>query len=261
MARCAVRHTSHDQTVTDPHLLVHRNGGVVTLEFSHREKKNAITTGMYAAMADALVDAEADDAACVVLIQGQPDLFTSGNDLRDFLAPPDAAERPAHRFLRAIATFPKPIVAAVGGPAIGIGTTMLMHCDFVVATTEARFHLPFVPLGLCPEAGSSLLLPQLAGHRLAARLLLLGEPFDAGLAREAGIVTTIVDAESLLDEARALAARLARLPQDAVRTTKRLLRLPLGRTPLEAIKQEYPEFVRLLGTEEARSIMRAFLSR
>lgn len=247
--------------MTDPHLLVHRDGGVVTIEFSHREKKNAITTGMYAAMADTLRDAAADDAVCVVLVQGQPDLFSSGNDLRDFLAPPDSGERPAHRLLRTIASFPKPIVAAVGGPAIGIGTTLLMHCDFVVAATDARFHLPFVPLGLCPEAGSSLLLPQMAGHRLAARLLLLGDPFDAATARDAGIVTTIVEGASLLDEARTLATRLARLPQDAVRTTKRLLQLPLGRTPIEAIEEEYPEFVRLLGSDEARAIMRAFLAR
>lgn len=247
--------------MTDPHLLVHHDGGVVTIEFSHREKKNAITTGMYAAMADALRDAAADEAVGVALVQGQPDLFTSGNDLRDFLAPAESGERPAHRFLRTIATFPKPIVAAVGGPAIGIGTTLLMHCDFVLAATDARFHLPFVPLGLCPEAGSSLLLPQMAGHRLAARLLLLGDPFDAVTARDAGIVTAIVAGASLLEEARTLATRLARLPQDAVRTTKRLLKLPLGRTPTEAIEDEYPEFVRLLGSDEARAIMRAFLAR
>jgi enoyl-CoA hydratase/carnithine racemase len=247
--------------VTDPHLLVQRDAGVVTLEFYRREKKNAITLGMYAALADTLADAASDDAVAVALLQGQADLFTSGNDVRDFLTPPDASDRPAHRFLRTIGTFPKPIVAAVGGPAIGIGTTMLMHCDFVLAATESRFQLPFVPLGLCPEAGSSLLLPQLAGHRLAAQLLLLGNPFDAEVAREAGIVTTIVGSESLLAEARTLADRLARLPRDAMRTTKALLRRPLGRTPLEAIEEEYPEFVRLLATDEARAIMGAFLAR
>lgn len=251
----------NDHAVTDPHILVHRDGGIVTVEFSRREKKNAITNAMYAAMADALHDAAIDDGVCVVLLQGQPDLFTSGNDLRDFLAPADAGDRPVHRFLRTIAAYPKPIVAAVGGPAIGIGTTMLMHCDFVLATSDARFHLPFVPLGLCPEAGSSLLLPQMAGHRLAARLLMLGDPFDAVVARDAGIVTSIVDSASLLDEARALANRLARLPQDALRTTKALLKRSLGRSTLEAIEDELPEFARLLGTDEARGIMRAFLSR
>ena len=138
---------------------------------------------------------------------------------------------------------------------------MLMHCDFVLAATESRFQLPFVPLGLCPEAGSSLLLPQLAGHRLAAQLLLLGDSFDAEVAKEAGIVTTIVESESLLAESRALADRLARLPRDAMRTTKALLRRPLGGTPLEAIEAEYPEFVRLLATDEARAIMGAFLNR
>lgn len=253
--------TPNDHTVTDPHILVQRDSGVVTVEFSRREKKNAITNGMYAALADALHEAAVGDDVCVVLLQGQPDLFTSGNDLRDFLAPPDTGDRPVHRFLRTIVSFPKPIVAAVGGPAIGIGTTMLMHCDFVLATNDARFHLPFVPLGLCPEAGSSLLLPQMAGHRLAARLLMLGDPFDAVVAREAGIVTSIVDPALLLDEARALANRLARLPQDALRTTKALLNRSLGRSALEAIEDELPEFARLLGTEEARGIMRAFLSR
>lgn len=249
------------QTVTDSHLQVQRDAGVVTIEFSHREKKNAITKGMYAGMADALHDAAVDDDVCVAIVQGQPDLFTAGNDLRDFLAPDESGDRPVLRFLRALATFPKPLVAAVGGPAIGIGTTLLMHCDFVLATADARFHLPFVPLGLCPEAGSSLLLPQMAGHRLAARLLMLGDPFDAVVARDAGIVTTIVDADSLLAEARALANRLVRLPQDAVRTTKGLLRRSVGRSPLEAIEDEYPEFVRLLASDEARQIMRAFLSK
>ncbi len=247
--------------MTDPHLLVQRDAGILTIEFQRREKKNAITAGMYGALAGALSDAAQDDDVAVALLHGQPDLFTAGNDLGEFLSPPTSGDRPAHRFLQAIASFPKPIVAAVGGPAIGVGTTLLMHCDFVLAAAGARFQLPFVRLGLCPEAGSSLLLPQVAGHRLAAQLLILGDPFDAAVAREAGIVTSIVDEASLLTDARALAERLARLPRDAVRTTKSLLRRSLGRSALEAIEDEYPEFVRLLASDESRTIIRAFLAK
>lgn len=247
--------------MTDPHVLISRLNGVLSLELSRRDKRNAITTGMYAALAHALEGAADDGDVSVVLLHGQGDLFTAGNDLADFLNPPAREVRAAHRYLHAIATFPKPIVAAVGGPAIGIGTTMLMHCDFVIAAAGARFQLPFVKLGLCPEAGSSMLLPQMAGHRVAAELMLLGEAFDAAKAKEAGIVSTIVVEEELLAYARALAERLAQQPRDAMVATKALLKRSLGRTALEAIEEEYPQFERLLASDTARAIFRAFLER
>jgi enoyl-CoA hydratase/carnithine racemase len=247
--------------VTASHILTSRDDGVYTIELSRREKKNAITTAMYRGMSDALDEAAADPTVRAVLLRGQEDLFTSGNDVGDFLHGDARAERQGHRFLMTISSFPKAIVAAVGGPAVGIGTTMLMHCDLVIASETARFQLPFVSLGLCPEAGSSMLLPQMAGPRLAAELLLLGDFFDAPTAQRAGIVNHVVAADALLAEAGALARRLARQPSDALVTTKALLKRSLGRTVRDAIEDEYPHFERLLQSDEARTIFTAFLAR
>ena len=247
--------------VSTPNILTAKADGVLTIELSRREKKNAITAAMYHAMSDAFEDGGRDPEVCAVLLRGQDDLFTSGNDVGDFLHGPARAEREGPRFLYAISSCPKPIVAAVGGLAIGIGTTMLMHCDLVVAADDARFQLPFVPLGLCPEAGSSLLLPQMAGHRLAAELLLLGDPFDAQTARRAGIVNHVVPADSLLSLATSIAERIAKQPRDATMTTKALLKRPLGRTVREAIDEELPHFERLLASDEARAAFRAFLEK
>lgn len=235
--------------------------GVYTIELSRRDKRNAITTEMYRGMSEALEEAAASPPARTVLLHGQDDLFTAGNDLGDFLNPGARNAGEGHRFLVTISSFAKPIVAAVGGPAVGIGTTMLMHCDLVVATDAARFQLPFVGLGLCPEAGSSMLLPQMAGLRLAAELLLLGDFFDAETAKRAGLVNHIVPAAALLTHATGLAQRLARQPADALVTTKALLKRPLGRPVREVIEDEYPHFERLLGSDEARAIFRAFLER
>jgi enoyl-CoA hydratase/carnithine racemase len=247
--------------VTTPHILTARADGVVTIELSRREKKNAITTAMYRGMSDALDEASRDPDARTVLLRGQEDLFTAGNDVGDFLHGTAREEAQGHRFLVAISSFPKPIVAAVGGLAIGIGTTMLMHCDLVLAAEDARFQLPFVNLGLCPEAGSSMLLPQMAGHRLAAELMLLGDSFDARTAQRADIVNHVVAADALMGHATALAERLAQQPADALATTKALLRRPLGRTVREVIEEEYPHFERLLQGDEARAIFRAFLEK
>jgi enoyl-CoA hydratase/carnithine racemase len=249
------------RSVTTPHVNTSTVDGVHTIELSRREKKNAITTAMYRAMSDAFEAAAADPSVRAVLLRGQADLFTAGNDLGDFLDGTTREEAQAHRFLIAISSFPKPVVAAVGGLAIGIGTTMLLHCDLVVAAAGTRFQLPFVPLGLCAEAGSSLLLPQMAGHRLAAELMLLGDPFDDQVARRAGIVNQVVAPESLLEVATTLAARLARQPADAMTTTKMLLKRSLGRSVHEAIADELPHFERLLQSDEARAIFRAFLEK
>lgn len=253
---------AHPNTGTvSPHIVSTTADAVCSIELQRRDKKNAITTAMYAAMADALEAAAEDQAVAAVLLHGQADLFTAGNDLADFLSPAARETRAALRFLHTLAGFPKPIVAAVGGAAIGIGTTLLLHCDFVVAGQGARFQLPFVKLGLCPEGGSSALLPQLAGHRLAAELLLLGEPFGPDVAREARIVNRVVPDEELLPTATALARQLAQMPRDAMQTSKALLKRSPGRTGLEAIDDEYPHFARLTQSQEARSIFRAFLER
>ena len=153
---------------------------ILRIELDRAERKNAITADMYRALADALAAAESDAQVRVVLVHGKPDCFTAGNDLKDFLERPPAGENsPVFQFLRGISTATKPLVAAVGGPAVGVGTTMLLHCDFVYAAPNARFQMPFVTLGLVPEAASSLLLPMLAGYQRAAELLLLGKPFTA----------------------------------------------------------------------------------
>lgn len=247
--------------MTTPSILTSTAGGVCTIELSRRDKRNAITTEMYRGMSDALDESARDAAVRAVLLRGQDDCFTAGNDLGDFLDPASREAAQGHRFLQAIAGFPKPIVAAVAGPAVGIGTTMLLHCDLVVASDAARFQLPFVSLGLCPEAGSSMLLPQMAGPRLAAELLLLGDFFDAETAQRAGIVNHVVPAGAVLSHALNLAQRLARQSADALVTTKALLKRPLGRDVREVIEEEYPHFTRLIASDEARSIFQAFLAK
>src|SRR5439155_17561141 len=168
-------------------ILVNNERGVMTITLNRLERKNSITADMYGAMADALLQAEADAATRVVVLQGDETVFTAGNDIGDFLnKPPAGAESNVSRFLRTIAVFPKPLVAAVCGPAVGVGTTMLFHCDLVYAGDNAAFSMPFVNLGLCPEAASSLLVPQMLGYHRAAEALLLGEPFMAEAALEVG---------------------------------------------------------------------------
>lgn len=234
---------------------------ILDVELQRRDKKNALTSDMYAAMTDALRGADTNDAVHVVYLHGQGDLFTSGNDVADFLDPVARARGAAQEFIRTIAETRTPIVAAAGGLAIGVGATMLLQCDLVVAATGTRFQFPFVPLGLCPEAGSSLLLPQLAGAQRAAALLLLGDPFDADHAREIGMVHTIVAPELLIEQGRALAARLAAQPRDALFTTKALLRRPGLAALREHMEVELREFGRLLGGDAARATFSAFLAR
>lgn len=247
--------------MTTPHVVTAHADSVLTIELLRREKMNAITRAMYDAMSDALENARDDAGVRTVLLRGQADLFTAGNDVADFMSANVSDGGQGHRFLVTISSFPKPIVAAVGGVAVGIGTTMLLHCDLVVASEQARFQLPFVNLGLCPEAGASMLLPQMAGPRLAAELLLLGDFFDAPTAVRAGIVNQIVPPNGVIEHAESLAKRLARQPREALAITKALLKRPLGRDVREAIEEEYPHFVRLLGSDEARAIFSAFLNK
>ena len=221
-------------------ILVHTEAGVMTLTFNRVARKNSINGAMYVTLAEALAGASQDAAVRCVLIQGDPTIFSAGNDIGDFLNAPaaPAGESPAFRFLHAIADFPKPIVAAVCGPAVGIGTTMLLHCDLVYAGDNAAFSLPFVNLGLCPEAGSSLLLPRMLGHHRAAEALLLGEPFMAEAALEVGLVNRVVPPTEANAVAQAQARKLAAKPLAALVETKRLMKQAQAAEVSERIDEE-----------------------
>ena len=235
---------------------------ILRIEIRRPAKKNALTIAMYAAMADALVAADHDPAVRVVLIHGQPDMFTAGNDLVDFdNAPQRDGTPPVFRFLNAISTASKPLVAAVNGVAVGVGTTMLLHCDLVYAGLGARFSLPFVNLGLCPEAGSSFLLPRLAGHQRAAELLLLGEPFGPEKARELGFVTEILPDAEVFDYAVAQTALLAAKPPASLRVTKQLMKAEQSPLVKQAMLGERAQFTALLGAPEAKEAFRAFFEK
>lgn len=237
-------------------------GAVLRLCFDRPERKNAITARMYLALVEGLALAAAATDIRVVVLHGQPGVFTAGNDLGDFLEnPPADEEAPAHRFLAAIHQFPKPLIAAVSGPAIGIGTTMLLHCDLVYAGDDARFSLPFASLGLCPEAASSLLLPALAGYARAAEKLLFGEPFDAEEARDMGLVNKVVPAAGVLDFALERARLLARQPAASLLHTKRLMRAPLAAQVARSMAEENQTFRRMLTGPAAREAFSAFMQK
>jgi enoyl-CoA hydratase/carnithine racemase len=240
--------------------------GVATIEIARPEKKNALTVAMYQAMADALNAAREDGAVRAVLITGQPGIFTSGNDVEDFLTRPpgqgsDSMDSPVFRFMRALLDCDKPVVAAVTGAAIGIGTTMLLHCDFVYVSDEARLAMPFVQLGLVPEYASSLLVPQLMGARRAAERLLLGDPFTGEQAVECGIANAVLPTAEVLPHARRVAARFRQLPPGAVRDAKRLMRGHQREQVLAAIRAEGEVFTRRLRSPEAQEAFQAFLQK
>ncbi len=244
------------------HILTEQQGHVLHIRFNRMERKNAITRDMYQALADALRGAEADASVRVLLLQGDPACFTAGNDLRDFADnPPRSADSPVFQFLRAISAAGKPIVAAVGGPAVGIGTTMLLHCDLVFAAPNARFHLPFVNLALCPEAASSYLLPLVAGYKRAAELLMLGEPFGAEQAQAAGIINAVVPEAQLFAHAEAAAAKLAAKPPGSLRLTKQLMKAPHARAVELAMSTESGHFGTLLASPEAKEAFTAFFEK
>lgn len=243
-------------------ILVHTEAGVMTITFNRVDKKNSITSGMYAELADALASAESEAAVRCVLIQGDPTIFSAGNDIGDFLnGPPSTQESPVFRFLRGIATFPKPIVAAVCGPAVGIGTTMLFHCDLVYAGDNAAFSMPFVNLGLCPEAASSLLVPQMLGYHRAAEALLLGEPFMAEAALEVGLVNRVVPPTEANAIAQTQARKLAAKPLSALVETKRLLKKAQMPAVLERMGEEGASFGRMLREPAAREAFGAFMEK
>jgi enoyl-CoA hydratase/carnithine racemase len=232
-------------------------GPCLHVRLDRPDKKNALTLAMYSKLADALESAAADPALRIVTIAGSPGLFTAGNDLADFLAaPPVGPDQPVLRFIDALASFPKLLVAGVAGPAVGIGTTMLLHCDLVLATPSAFFSMPFVDLGLVPEAGSSLLLPRLIGRRRAARHLLLGEPFDAETARDYGLVSRIVAEDALEDALEEVSERLAAKPPEALLRTKELLARDVAVG--ERIAEEGTLFAERVVSAEARAAFSAF---
>jgi enoyl-CoA hydratase/carnithine racemase len=238
---------------------VESRGAILHIEIRRPEKKNALTVEMYAALGEALARAEAEDSVRVVMITGAGDAFTAGNDLRDFLERPPATDRsPTHVFLERLIRSTKPIVAAVHGLAVGIGTTLLLHCDLVYAGRGARFHLPFVHLGLVPEAGSSLALVQRAGYARAAELLLLSEPATADEALAMGIVSRVFDDDRVMEEAWARADRLASLPPESVRATKALMRRGSNRGLEEQMAEEFRLFGERLRSPEAREVMQKF---
>jgi len=234
------------------------NGGVLTIRFNRPEKKNALTAVMYQSTADALTNAATDPSVRVVLLTGTKDCFSSGNDLQDFLQnPPLDPNAPVAQF----ATFPKPLVASVNGFAIGVGTTMLMQCDLVYAGTGARFQLPFVNIGICPELASSYLMPRIMGNARAAELVMLGEAFNAEKALAYGIVNEVLADEECEARARNRAEKLAAQPPEAMRTAKMLLRRWNQDTVLEAIAHEASFFMPMLGKGEAREAMTAFMEK
>src|SRR5581483_10395441 len=245
-------------------VLVTRRDRVCEVRLNRPEKRNALNSDMYEAMVEAFAEAESDEHLRVILLSGEGACFTGGNDLKDFLNAP-AIVQPDHvisRFLRAISGFSKILIAAVHGPTVGIGATLLLHCDLVIAAARStRFITPFVQLGVVPEAASTLLLPRLLGHQRAAEMFFLGEPLDARTAREWGLVNRVVDDESLMDEARALADAAARQPPGAVRATKRLMRAAENAHVAELMQEELRVFAERLRSAEFAAAAQAFFGK
>ncbi|MDH0334817.1 enoyl-CoA hydratase [Metapseudomonas otitidis] len=245
------------------HIHLEREQSLLTLRMDREDKKNALTRAMYGALADALDAADEDRSVRAVLITGSETCFTSGNDVADFIqAPPSGLDSEVFRFMKALFDFSKPVVAAVSGPAVGIGTTLLLHCDLVYVARDAKLKMPFVNLGLCPEYGSSLILPRLLGHARAAELLLLGEAFTGEQAAAWGIANeALADGAATLARAREMAQRFEQLAPSAVAVSKRLMREP-GREELRRVIMEEGElFGQRLRTPEAIEALSAFMQR
>jgi enoyl-CoA hydratase/carnithine racemase len=244
------------------HVRVERRGGVLAITLDRPERRNAITVAMYAALADAIAGAFEDGETRVISIRGEGQDFAAGNDLADFLEPAERDEEiPVWRLLRALAECEVPIVAAVHGNCVGIGTTMLLHCDLVIADETARFSMPFVDLALVPEAASSLLLPRLAGRRRAARYLLLCEPFGADEAQAMGLISHCVPQGQLDAKLDELVTTLLAKPPEALRLTQRLLRRGATDEILERMKLESSLFAERLSSPEVKEAISAFFEK
>ncbi|MFN7862388.1 MAG: enoyl-CoA hydratase [Curvibacter sp.] len=243
-------------------ILFHTEEGVRTISFNRLERKNSITAAMYAALAEAVSSAVDDPAVRVLVFQGHETVFSAGNDIGDFLnAPPADPEAPVWRFMRALAGFPKPVIASVSGPAVGIGTTMLFHCDLVYAGDNAAFSMPFVNLGLCPEFASSLLVPQMLGYHRAAEALLLGEPFMAEAALEVGLINRVVPPTEANAYAQAQARKLAAKPLSSLVETKRLMKRGQAAQVMASMAEEGQSFGRMLREPAAREAFGAFMAK
>ena len=251
-----------EQATSASHLLKQRHGAVLELAINRPDKKNALSQQMYRELTAALTDAAEDNSIHVVLLYGTGGCFSAGNDLQDFLGAGELnPQHPTVQFLYQLARFTKPIVTAVSGLAIGIGTTALLHCDLVYASDSVRFALPFTQLGLCPEAGSSVLLPNLIGYQRAAQFLLLGDAFDSEQALQMGLVNQISKDSDVVELARHNALRLAALPLDAVVSSKALMKQHQQPLTLEAIATELTQFQRLLDSDTCQQRIQAFFKR
>jgi enoyl-CoA hydratase/carnithine racemase len=238
-------------------------GSIFHIVLNRPEKKNALTSPMYVALVEAIEQAESDPGVRVLLLRGNGDSFTAGNDIEDFVQKPwkNEAVPPAERFIRAVANAAKPVVAAVQGSAAGIGTTILLHCDLVYAAEDTKFLMPFVNLGLIPEAGSTLLLPELIGHRRAVELLLLATPFSAQRAYELGLVNRVVPLDQLLPTASTAAQMLAEKPAGAIRASKQMMKKHSQAELDKVIREEVLAIAKRLDSPEAVEAMTAFLQK
>jgi len=242
---------------------VERDGAVERIAINRPEKKNALTADMYSALADAVEQAEADANVRVLLLCGRGDAFTAGNDLQDFLQKPwkGQANPPAVRFIHAVAKAKKPVVAAVQGLVVGVGTTILLHCDLVYAGNDARFMMPFVNLGIVPEAASTLLLPMLIGRQRAAELFMLGSPLAVQRAYDMGLVNEVVPPDQVLQTATSAAQALAAKPSAALRACKELMQRPYRQEVERALREEVEVISERLESPETREALSAFLEK
>jgi len=246
-------------------ILTQIENGILSINFNRPEKKNAITTVMYLSMAEALRAAENDKEVRAILFTGQPEIFTAGNDLEDFIK--NAASLmtdtmpPVYQFMHALNDCTKPVVAAVSGAAVGIGTTMLMHCDLVYLADNAKLSMPFTQLGLCPEFASSLLFQQIVGYQRAAEKLMLGEAFSAQEAVEMGFVNKVLPLAELLPFAQKQAAKLVALPATSIRVTKSLMRDQKAQIVRQKMIEENQHFAKMLNAAEAKEAMMAFFQK
>jgi enoyl-CoA hydratase/carnithine racemase len=243
-------------------IVIERTDSILRVQFNRPTKRNAMTSAMYVALADIFNEAAKDENTRVVLWHGAGDSFCAGNDIQDFLNnPPGPGESPQAKLMEALVSFDKPIVVAVQGAAIGGGTTMLTHCDFVYAAESTKFQMPFINLALVPEFGSSCSVPARLGHVRAAELILLGTPFDAGRAAELGLVTRVVSDKDVLAIATETARKLAAKPAAALQASKRLMKRPFREQIKAAMKAENEEFSAQVRSEDAKEALTAFLEK
>lgn len=241
-------------------IITSRQGDILIISFNRPDKMNAITRSMYAGLSQSLKDAAGDFGIRCVIITSEGDHFTSGNDIGDFMSnPPTESDSDVAKFLGAILEFPKPLLAAVKGNAIGVGTTMLLHCDVVIASPDTCFSMPFTSLGLVPEAGSSMLFPNLVGYQRAAQIFMTGEPFSAEQAQEMGLVATV--SEDSLAEAMRIAKKIAAQPPQAIINTKALMKAGKHDAVAAVMRAEFEIFALALQSEEAAEAFMNFMSK